>query len=73
MTTIYVPCDSAARSVGADEVAEALAAALPDARIIRNGSRGMLWLEPLVEVDFSALEPCRDRFEFLECLFDVDL
>ena len=51
MTTIYVPCDSAARSVGADEIAEALAAALPEARIIRNGSRGMLWLEPLVEVD----------------------
>ena len=51
MTTIYVPCDSAARSVGADDVAAALAAALPEARIIRNGSRGMLWLEPLVEVD----------------------
>jgi formate dehydrogenase iron-sulfur subunit len=50
MTTVYVPGDSSARSVGADEVAQALAAALPDARLIRNGSRGMLWLEPLVEV-----------------------
>jgi formate dehydrogenase iron-sulfur subunit len=50
MTTIYVPRDSAARSVGADDVAAALATALPDARIVRNGSRGMLWLEPLVEV-----------------------
>ena len=50
MTTIYVPADSAARSVGADDVAAALAQALPDARIVRNGSRGMLWLEPLVEV-----------------------
>ena len=50
MITLYVPRDSASRSVGADEVAEHLAALLPDARIIRNGSRGMLWLEPLVEV-----------------------
>jgi formate dehydrogenase iron-sulfur subunit len=50
MTTIYVPRDTAARSVGADDVASALTTALPDARIVRNGSRGMLWLEPLVEV-----------------------
>ncbi len=54
MTTIYVPRDSAARSVGADEVAAALAAAIPGARIVRNGSRGMLWLEPLVEVGTPA-------------------
>ena len=51
MTTVYVPRDAAARSVGADDVAAALAAALPQARIVRNGSRGALWLEPLVEVD----------------------
>ena len=51
MTTLYVPRDSAARSVGADDVATALADALPEARIVRNGSRGMLWLEPLVEVE----------------------
>ena len=50
MITLYVPRDSASRSVGADEVAERLAALLPDARIVRNGSRGMLWLEPLVEI-----------------------
>jgi formate dehydrogenase iron-sulfur subunit len=52
--TIYVPCDSAATSVGADQVAEALVrAATVEQRpiqLIRNGSRGMLWLEPLVEV-----------------------
>jgi formate dehydrogenase iron-sulfur subunit len=52
--TVYVPRDSAARSVGADEVADALqqAAARGDFAIdvVRNGSRGMLWLEPLVEV-----------------------
>jgi formate dehydrogenase iron-sulfur subunit len=50
--TIYVPRDSAARSVGADEVADRLQDQLGDTvRIVRNGSRGMLWLEPLVEVD----------------------
>lgn len=50
VTTVYVPADSAARSVGADEVAAGLAALLPDARVVRTGSRGLLWLEPLVEV-----------------------
>ncbi|MFF0188168.1 formate dehydrogenase beta subunit [Streptomyces sp. NPDC005244] len=52
--TVYVPRDSAARSVGADDVADALqqAASRGDFAldVVRNGSRGMLWLEPLVEV-----------------------
>ncbi|HEV7899342.1 MAG TPA: NADH-ubiquinone oxidoreductase-F iron-sulfur binding region domain-containing protein [Planosporangium sp.] len=52
--TVYVPRDSAARSVGADEVADrieqAAAAAGRPVRLVRNGSRGALWLEPLVEV-----------------------
>jgi formate dehydrogenase iron-sulfur subunit len=49
MSTVWVSADSAATSVGADEVAEALAVAGITVR--RNGSRGMLWLEPLVEVE----------------------
>ncbi|MGW3622138.1 formate dehydrogenase beta subunit [Streptomyces sp. NPDC000880] len=52
--TVYVPRDSAARSVGADEVADRIAEAAAGAgrtvHLVRNGSRGMLWLEPLVEV-----------------------
>lgn len=49
---VYVPRDSAAKSIGADEVAQAIAQAAGDgAQIVRNGSRGMLWLEPLVEVE----------------------
>jgi formate dehydrogenase iron-sulfur subunit len=50
--TVYVPRDSAARSVGADEVAGRLleATSRDHVRLVRNGSRGMLWLEPLVEV-----------------------
>ncbi|RNL82677.1 formate dehydrogenase beta subunit [Halostreptopolyspora alba] len=54
MTTIYVPRDSSATSVGADEVAAAIRGAAResghDIRLVRNGSRGMFWLEPLVEV-----------------------
>ena len=53
-TTIYVPKDSAARSVGADLVAFAIEAESVkrgiNISIVRNGSRGALWLEPLVEV-----------------------
>ncbi len=51
---IFVPRDAAAISVGADEVAAALeqAAAKRDVpvQIIRNGSRGLMWLEPMIEV-----------------------
>lgn len=53
-TTIYVPKDSAARSIGADLVAMAIEAESAkrgiSVSIVRNGSRGALWLEPLVEV-----------------------
>jgi len=48
---VYVPCDSSALSVGADAVARAIAQQRPDVTVIRNGSRGMFWLEPLVEVE----------------------
>lgn len=55
---VYVPGDSAAKSVGADDVAAGIVseAALRglDVEIIRNGTRGMIWLEPLVEVDRGA-------------------
>jgi formate dehydrogenase iron-sulfur subunit len=53
-TVVYVPGDAAARSLGADGVARAIAAEAArlgiDVRVVRNGSRGMLWMEPLVEV-----------------------
>ena len=52
--TLYVPGDAAALALGADAVAVAIAAEAGargiDLRLIRNGSRGMVWLEPLVEV-----------------------
>jgi formate dehydrogenase iron-sulfur subunit len=56
--TVYVPRDAASKALGADEVAQAIAAESENrgeaVRIIRNGSRGMVWLEPLVEVETPA-------------------
>ena len=52
---VFVPMDSAAKALGADLVAAALAAAAPDAEIIRTGTRGMIWLEPLVEVEIDGV------------------
>ena len=52
---IYVPRDAAALALGADRVAQAFSreaeARKLDITIVRNGSRGMHWLEPLVEVE----------------------
>ena len=51
---VYIPREAAAVSLGADDVAERIAAAAEknksDVQIIRNGSWGITWLEPLVEV-----------------------
>ncbi|OOY07185.1 formate dehydrogenase beta subunit [Thioclava sp. F36-7] len=52
---IYVPMDSAAKALGAEEVVSALRAAAPEAQIVRTGSRGMIWLEPLVEVEVDGV------------------
>jgi formate dehydrogenase iron-sulfur subunit len=65
---LFVPKDAAAIAVGADSVADAIAksaaAAGQPVEIVRTGSRGMMWLEPLVEVEiagtrhgFGPLEP----------------
>ncbi|MBN9429675.1 MAG: formate dehydrogenase subunit gamma [Burkholderiales bacterium] len=54
VTTVYVPCDSTALALGADAVAAAIAAEAQGRgvaiELVRNGSRGLFWLEPLVEV-----------------------
>jgi formate dehydrogenase iron-sulfur subunit len=51
---IFIPDDSGAVALGADKVAKAIAAELKargiEAKIVRNGSRGAYFLEPLVEV-----------------------
>ena len=52
---IYIPLDAAAVAVGADRVAAAVQREAQahgiEVRIIRTGSRGMFWLEPLLEVE----------------------
>src|SRR5947208_10562647 len=54
---IFVPGDAGAVAVGADEVATALEQAAGKAgiavEIVRTGSRGLYWLEPMVEVATS--------------------
>lgn len=72
---IYIPRDSAALSVGAYDVADAIAAqGGDDVQIIATGSRGMLWLEPLVEVEtpkgriaYGPVQP-----EDVKSLFEAD-
>ncbi|MDE2219373.1 MAG: formate dehydrogenase [Gammaproteobacteria bacterium] len=53
-TTVYVPRDATALALGAEAVATAIAAEAArrslELRVVRNGSRGAFWLEPLVEV-----------------------
>jgi len=75
---IYVPRDAAALGVGADQTAEGLVA---EARrrgiaveLIRNGSRGLLWLEPLVEVDVGGTRMAYGpvQSEDVAGLFDAD-
>ena len=51
---VYIPCDTSAVAVGADKVATTLKSEAErlglEVDIIRNGSRGMFWLEPMLEV-----------------------
>ena len=55
---IYVPADSAALALGADDVASAIRSEAARRGIaidlVRNGTRGLLYLEPLVEVETPA-------------------
>src|SRR5687768_489029 len=57
-TRIFVPRDAAARAVGADKVAAAIAEATKRkgiaVEIVRTGSRGLFWLEPLIEVETAS-------------------
>jgi formate dehydrogenase iron-sulfur subunit len=56
--TIWVPKDASALSLGAEAVVRALEAGAKSAgreiRVKRNGSRGLYWLEPLVEIETPA-------------------
>ncbi|HPX88664.1 MAG TPA: NADH-ubiquinone oxidoreductase-F iron-sulfur binding region domain-containing protein [Methylophilaceae bacterium] len=51
---VYVPCDSTALSLGANKTADAIVMEAKkrglEIELVRNGSRGLFWLEPMVEV-----------------------
>ena len=55
---VFIPRDAGALAVGADRVAEAIERIADETgakvEIARNGSRGLYWLEPLVEVETEA-------------------
>ncbi len=52
---VFIPRDSSALSLGAEKTAKAIAAEAAkrgfDIELVRNGSRGLFYLEPLVEVE----------------------
>ncbi|WP_428485617.1 formate dehydrogenase beta subunit [Rhodopila sp.] len=48
MTRVFVPRDAVALALGADQVAAALA---DHATVVRTGSRGLFWLEPMIEIE----------------------
>ena len=52
-TKIYVPCDAASLSMGAEAVADAIRENGADVAVTRTGTRGLLWLEPLVEIEIA--------------------
>jgi formate dehydrogenase iron-sulfur subunit len=58
MTRLFIPRDATALSLGAERVARAIAdAAQAQGRaieIVRTGSRGLFWLEPMVEVETAS-------------------
>jgi formate dehydrogenase iron-sulfur subunit len=75
---LYLPRDAAARSMGADSTATAIATEAArrgiEIELVRNGSRGLLWLEPLVEVEvagrrhaYGPVQP-RDAASLLDAL-----
>ena len=56
---VWLPRDAAARALGADQVVLSLKAEAArrgiTLEVVRNGSRGMIWLEPLVEVEVGGI------------------
>ena len=57
MPSIFISKDADAIAVGADQVAAAVARAANgrSLEIVRTGSRGLMWLEPLVEVEIAGV------------------
>ena len=77
-TKIYIPRDSSALSMGADKVAIAISDEAKkrgkNVEIIRNGSRGLYWLETMVEVstDLGRVAYGPVKVKDVSSLFDAD-
>jgi formate dehydrogenase iron-sulfur subunit len=79
VTRIFIPRDAGALALGSDEVERAIIAAERrlglDVEIVRTGSRGLFWLEPMIEVETAAgriaYGPVKP--EDVEALFDAGL
>ena len=75
---VYVPRDSSALSLGADRTAKAIQAEAAkrgiEIELIRNGSRGLFWLEPFVEVatDMGRVAFAPVQPKDVASLFDAD-
>ena len=58
MTRIFIPADAQAVALGADRVAAAVARSAQGkgvaSTIVRTGSRGLFWLEPMIEIETPA-------------------
>ncbi|MFC6672157.1 formate dehydrogenase beta subunit [Marinobacterium aestuariivivens] len=78
-TKIFVPSDTTALAMGADEVAARIEAQARkhgvEIELVRNGSRGLFWLEPMVEVETPAGRVAYGPVEEddVEALFDAGL
>ncbi|MBC7787346.1 MAG: NADH-quinone oxidoreductase subunit NuoF [Methylophilaceae bacterium] len=76
--TVYIPRDSSALSLGAERTAKAIAVEAKkrdiEINLVRNGSRGMFWLEPMVEVatDGGRVAYAPVQPEDVAGLFDAD-
>ncbi len=76
--TVYVPRDAGALSLGAEATAAAISAEASrrglDVTVVRNGSRGLYWLEPMVEVatDAGRVAYGPVQAEDVAGLFDAD-
>ena len=59
MIDVFVPQDTTALALGSDGIASLLTQLSKsrglDLNLTRNGSRGMFWLEPLLEVDLEGI------------------
>ncbi|MDG2292984.1 MAG: formate dehydrogenase, partial [Methylophilaceae bacterium] len=78
MVKVFVPRDSTALSLGADKTAKAIQLEAEKRgiaiQLIRNGSRGLFWVEPMVEVETAqgrvAYAPVKAKD--VASLFDAD-